>query len=41
VERILLMILEILDPEKNSFNNLEVIEIDVYDAANNDKKTVT
>ena len=35
------MILEILDPEKNSFNNLEVIEIDVYDAANNDKKTVT
>ena len=32
------MILGTLDPEKNSFNNLKVTEIDVYDSANNDKK---
>lgn len=41
MEKILLMILEILDPEKYSFKNLEVTENDIYDSANNDKKTVT
>jgi hypothetical protein len=37
VERTLLMILEILDPETNSFKNLEVTENDINDSVSNDK----